>query len=221
MDIDSIPPFDQIIPTYAHRAIAKLMELDYVSNIISLNVDGLFLRSNVNQNKLYNVHGNCYIYNCKCNKTFIGSQPSATIFQKPTGFFCPSCQSVLNDSILNWQENLPSNFKLIKNLINEAKLVLCIGNSFQQDHIYKLVLGVNNARTKVININLIKTRLDKKNWVTSIFEDCHTVMERVIKGLSLQIDDYNPNQDPTQSGSQFVEAQIYTPKESLKRKKNN
>lgn len=207
-NLSKIKPFNRIVPTISHRAIAKLAKLDYVSNIISFNVDGLFLRMNVNFQKLYFAHGNCYIYNCDCKKSFIGSKPTSTICCKETDYTCPSCKNFkLKDSILDWDQELDSNWNWALEQVKAAEMILCIGTSFKQKHIADLVKCAKGKNIPIFIINLQKTSLDKLAHCC-FYEYCDIVLQDLMEKLNINVPKYNPFEDPTKTGEDFIEFKL-------------
>lgn len=57
--------YEALRPTYAHEAIAKLVEVGLVKHVISQNCDGLHLLSGVPEDKLSELHGNVFLEVCE------------------------------------------------------------------------------------------------------------------------------------------------------------
>lgn len=56
--------FNEAVPTITHMAITKLVEKGKVKYVISQNIDGLHLRSNLGRKYLSELHGNMFIEQC-------------------------------------------------------------------------------------------------------------------------------------------------------------
>merc|ERR1719473_2064548 len=58
-------------PTYAHRAIAKLVSEGYVKTVMTQNVDNLHRRSGVKREQLIELHGNLQCERCeRCGRDY-------------------------------------------------------------------------------------------------------------------------------------------------------
>lgn len=61
--------FNEATPTPTHMAITKLVELGRVKYVVSQNIDGLHLRSNLQRKYLSELHGNMFTEQCNaCNR---------------------------------------------------------------------------------------------------------------------------------------------------------
>ena len=61
--------FNEAIPTVTHMAIMKLVEKQKVKYVVSQNIDGLHLRSNLRRKYLSELHGNMFTEQCNsCNR---------------------------------------------------------------------------------------------------------------------------------------------------------
>jgi NAD-dependent SIR2 family protein deacetylase len=60
------------IPTYAHMALATLLQNGALKHIVSTNLDGLHMRSGVKEPDLSELHGNCYKEKCNvCGTVYL------------------------------------------------------------------------------------------------------------------------------------------------------
>lgn len=80
--------------------------------LVSQNCDGLHLRSGMNSNSLAELHGNMNLEKCAtCRAKYLRDYDAATgRFNHYTGRKCdkPDCAGLLQDSIIHFGENLPS-----------------------------------------------------------------------------------------------------------------
>lgn len=109
VDLDS---FVSVPPTYAHRAISKLVEEGIVKTVLTQNVDNLHRRSGIPRGNMIELHGNLQCERCDvCGKDFerdfrIGPNPGQ---QHYTGRHCevPGCRGRLKDYLVPFGEDLP------------------------------------------------------------------------------------------------------------------
>lgn len=58
VETSTVKPFEDAAPTFSHLVLKSLCELGFVRHIISQNVDGLFLKSNLKRSFISELHGN-------------------------------------------------------------------------------------------------------------------------------------------------------------------
>lgn len=58
-------PYEDLMPTLAHEAVAWLVETGTVKHVISQNCDGLHRLSGIHANHLSELHGNIFIEHCR------------------------------------------------------------------------------------------------------------------------------------------------------------
>ena len=63
---DADVDYEKLRPTYAHEALALLMERGLVHYIVSQNCDGLHLLSGVSPDRISELHGNVFVEKCSC-----------------------------------------------------------------------------------------------------------------------------------------------------------
>ena len=159
MDAEKLSSFDQCKPTFAHQAIQALVSAGLVHFVISQNIDGLFLKSNLPRSNLAELHGNYFVDECtNCHKRFIRTRPSSTMGCKPTGDPCPRetlrrpCRGHLTDTILDWEQNLPEKeLSLSDKHSRDADLAICLGTTLQIEPAGSLPLNVIKKKKGVVN----------------------------------------------------------------------
>lgn len=194
--------FDDAVPTYTHLALKHLIEEQYLSHIVSQNVDGLFLKANLRRSNINELHGNFYLDECtKCRSRFIRSTASPTMGLKKSLVKCPkdTCKGYLRDTILDWESPIPHNeLRGAKSKSKKSKLHICIGTTMQLMPANQLPLealkGV--SRGKLVIINLQPTKLDAKAHLV-IHGYADEVMRRIVESLNIKVSDYDPTIDPT------------------------
>jgi NAD-dependent SIR2 family protein deacetylase len=119
------------VPTLTHMSFVKLMEEGYLKFLISQNVDGMHRKSGIPPEKLAEVHGNTNLERCKkCKKEYMRDYRVRTaekVTEHQTGRKCgmPGCGGILQDTIINFGENLPDR-ELKEGFANGAKADLCL-----------------------------------------------------------------------------------------------
>lgn len=94
--------------------LKKLIDLKYISFIISQNIDGLHLKSGIDRKYIAELHGNMFIEECNyCNSKFVRKSPAPTVGKKCLETECKRiirgrpCRGKLHDTILDWEHSLP------------------------------------------------------------------------------------------------------------------
>lgn len=218
--------FDQCQPTFSHMAIRSMFFKGQVSFIVSQNIDGLFLKANFPRSSIAELHGNYFADECThCKRRFIRTRPSLTMCCKPTGDACPRifkrpCKGHLTDTILDWEQNLPDKeLELAITNSKKADLAICLGTTLQINPAGMLPLNVlkkgihkrkrkhdqtNGESTeestlkpgKLVIVNLQKTKHDERANLI-INEKIDTVMRLLCTELDIQVESYDPLDDPT------------------------
>jgi NAD-dependent SIR2 family protein deacetylase len=124
----------------------------------------LHLRSGVPEDKLAELHGDCFKEVCKtCGKIYLRKFDVYKTVDNPkthiTGRKCTSCKGPLLDTIINFGENLPQ--KELSNSIKETKnadIAMVCGTSMRVQPACNIPLNAKN----LIIVNLQKTLFDKK-----------------------------------------------------------
>eukprot|EP00808_Paulinella_micropora_P004637 g18251.t1 len=169
-------------PTKGHMALVALQQAGKLSGVISQNVDGLHARSGIAQERLIELHGNCFVELCfKCGLQFTRDFDTCTAGQAFAGRcpecckngkrnchctprLCPRCGRHLKDSLVNFREMLPKDeYERAVNLSKRADLMLCLGSSMNvqpASQLPELLKDRPNAR--LVLVNKQKTDLDDK-----------------------------------------------------------
>lgn len=201
---EAIKPFDETKPTVSHLALKELCQFGYVKHIISQNVDGLFLKTNLNRNFISELHGNFYLDECtKCRYRFIRGTSSKTMRLQRSSIKCPrdepkTCKGYLRDTILDWESPIPFNeLRVAQRESKRNKLHICIGTSLQLRPSKDLVCDpTKNKSNKLVIINLQPTKFDQKaSLVINYYAD--EVMKQLCQELGFEIPSYDYDQDPT------------------------
>ena len=99
------------IPTRTHMALVDLVREGMIKHVISQNCDGLHRRSGIHPSTLSELHGNSNIERCRaCQKEYLRDYRVRTaehVHEHSTGRQCEACGGDLEDTIVNFGENLP------------------------------------------------------------------------------------------------------------------
>eukprot|EP01106_Pelomyxa_sp_JSP_P001748 TRINITY_DN1266_c1_g1_i1.p1 TRINITY_DN1266_c1_g1~~TRINITY_DN1266_c1_g1_i1.p1 ORF type:complete len:196 (-),score=52.89 TRINITY_DN1266_c1_g1_i1:37-624(-) len=184
-------------PTAAHMAMAELVRRGVCQYVVSTNVDGLHRRSSIPPDKISELHGNCYIENCKkCHQEYVrtfdvGNQTDSHLHAfdpHATGRKCekPGCDGYLIDSIINFGESLPVGpTKKAVEMSRGADLAVVLGTSMR---VHPACDMPPLAKNMVI-VNLQKTPFDSQ-CVLRIWEKTDKFMATLMQALGIPIPVY-------------------------------
>ncbi|KAJ8441007.1 hypothetical protein Cgig2_021371 [Carnegiea gigantea] len=168
---DASLPFDRAMPSLTHMALVELEKAGILKFIISQNVDGLHIRSGIPREKLAELHGNSFREVCpSCGVEYVRDFEVETIGLKKTPRRCSDekCKSRLRDSVLDWEDELPSKeMNLAEKQCEMADTVLCLGTSLQITPACDLPLKALRSGGKVVIVNL--QGLEELRWNESYY----------------------------------------------------
>ncbi|KAI9589197.1 NAD-dependent protein deacetylase Sirt6 [Glossina fuscipes] len=192
--------FNDAIPTTTHMALRGLISKGYIQYIVSQNIDGLHMKSGVTRNCISELHGNIFVEQCnKCRHQFVRPSTTGTVGQKPCGGACRRrCRGgILLDNVLDWEHDLPErdlDMALMHSTLADINITL--GTTLQIIPSGNLPLKNKKNGGKLIICNLQPTKHDKKaDLIIHAYVD--DVMSKLCKRLGLEIDAYDPLDDPT------------------------
>eukprot|EP00828_Plagiopyla_frontata_P041638 TRINITY_DN5996_c0_g1_i2.p1 TRINITY_DN5996_c0_g1~~TRINITY_DN5996_c0_g1_i2.p1 ORF type:complete len:469 (+),score=74.68 TRINITY_DN5996_c0_g1_i2:1-1407(+) len=181
------------VPSPAHMGLVALQEVGVLKFLISQNTDGLHRRSQFPPDKLAELHGNSNLEQCqKCGKKYLRDFNTASALllthSHDTGRICenPACKGSLNDTIINFGENLPK-AELQAGLHHsaEADLCLCLGSSLRVQPAASMAENVGTKGKNLVIVNLQKTPLDKFAKI-KINAYCDQVVQLLLKKLGIK-----------------------------------
>lgn len=221
-DESKMKSFDQCIPTFSHRAIITMINKGFVKHVVSQNIDGLFLKADIDRENLSELHGNYFVDECiECHSRFIRNRPSPTMGCKFTGDKCGQCDGLIHDTILDWEQELPDDeFDRAQIESEKCDLAICLGTSLQIEPANLLPLEVlkkseiqsentdvydpNDDRlNKLVIINLQRTKFDRHADLI-IHHYVDKVMEIICQQLMIQVGPYESALDPTKSSHDLI-----------------
>ena len=183
----------QAIPTRAHMSLIELERAGILKFVISQNTDGLHKRCG--QKNLAELHGNSNLERCEaCGRGYMRDFRACSSIAIPghaTGRRCedPKCGGVLNDTIINFGENLPE--WELKEGFRQAKLAdlhLCLGSSLRVTPAADMPY-ISSKKGKLVIVNLQSTPLDHVAALR-IGGMCDDVMQRVMNHLAIPIPNF-------------------------------
>ncbi|CAA2979082.1 NAD-dependent deacetylase SRT1 [Olea europaea subsp. europaea] len=175
-------PFHRAVPSLTHMALVELEKRGILKFVISQNVDSLHLRSGIPREKLAELHGNSFREICpSCGAEYLRDFEVETIGLKVTPRRCSDekCNSKLRDTVLDWEDALPSKeMNAAEKHCRMADVVLCLGTSLQITPACNLPLKCLRDGGKIVIVNLQPTPKDKRaNLVI------HGLVDKVVAGV--------------------------------------
>jgi len=174
-------------------SLLQLQKAGILKYLISQNCDGLIRRSGFPPSNLSELHGNSNLESCKnCNMEYLRDFDATASYafdthDHRTGRRCLKCGGLLQDTIINFGENLPP-VPLQKAYDNSdlSELHLVLGSSLTVTP-----ACTNPKRTvqhggKLVICNLQKTPLDDRAFIR-IYARCDDLMKLVMQKLGLEI----------------------------------
>jgi NAD-dependent SIR2 family protein deacetylase len=191
-------PLIKALPSPTHMSIMKLHEVGVVKFTVSQNVDGLHRRSGLAPAELSELHGNTNLETCrKCSRQYLRdfeTREALHVFDHTTSRQCddPQCRGELDDSIINFGENLPEG-ELKKAFIHAKMADLCIvlGSSLRvspANQVPEIVLA-RGGRVVLCNLQKIP-HISAGNKVLPVFCKCDEFMEALMTQLGVEIPEF-------------------------------
>jgi len=191
----SAPTIDciQAMPTPSHMALVQLQNVGLLKYLISQNCDGLHRKSGILPEKISELHGNTNLEICsKCGHQYLRDFDACAPYGAKghqTNRYCdiPTCKGMLEDSCINFGENLPK-VPLKRAWDNAAKcdLMLVLGSSLTVSPACSIPASVGKNGKNFVICNLQKTKYDKKATLR-VHAKCDKFMELVMHYLGMPI----------------------------------
>lgn len=184
-------------PTLAHHALVDMLRAGQLKYVVSQNIDGLHLKSGIPEDRLSELHGNCFLEICwKCDRRFLReteviarSRKVCIECRKRVPYFCHCsktkcpCGAELKDSVIHFGEDLPA-VDLKRGFEHGRKADLCIviGSSLRVTPAADIPCETVRKGGKLVIINLQKTPLDEHSSL-NIYAKIDEVFECLMKHL--------------------------------------
>lgn len=142
-------------PNSGHLAIAKLVEDDIVSHVITQNVDGLHQQSGVADDKIIELHGNATYAHClDCGQRYDLAPIKANFARDESLPVCEHCDGLVKAATISFGQAMPEKAMLQAQVAaSDCDLFLAIGSSLQvyPAASFPLVAKRNGAKLVIIN----------------------------------------------------------------------
>jgi len=125
--------FSQAEPTPAHKAIAKLQELNKLRAVITQNIDGLHRRSGISSDRLIELHGRMDQVVCvECGFRDAAETWYANGLSRRELPVCPECGHPLKPGVIQFGESLHEEDMLrAQRAMASPDLVIALGSTLQ------------------------------------------------------------------------------------------
>ena len=159
---DGRPALKAATPNAGHRAVAKLVELGKVTEVITQNIDGLHQAAGVSAEMVIEVHGNATFAKClECGlrHEFDELEPVFKATGEPP--VCHSCKGIVKSATISFGQPMPEDqMERATDAALECDLFLAIGSSLVVRPAAGLpIIAKENGATLVI-LNRDPTELD-------------------------------------------------------------
>ena len=196
-------------------ALVSLLNSKLIQFVVSQNIDGLFLKANIERRHIAELHGNFFLDEClQCKSRFIRCTPSPTMGQKVSSVGClrasRPCRGMITDTILDWDQDLPAEeLEYADKYSSRCDLAICLGTTLQIEPAGSMPLQAKKrTKTKdkgrLVIVNLQPTKFDN-NADLIIHDYVDNVMDLLCKALNVTIIKYDKNCDPTKSSNPGTE----------------
>ena len=181
-------------PTYTHMALQTLVQKGMLKFLISQNIDGLHLRSDVPRSHLSELHGNRNLEQCvKCKTEYLRDhrvRTSKKVHDHFTGRTCddPKCSGALQDTIINFGESLPErDWSAASIHAGKADFCLAVGSSLTVTPAANLPEEVGDRKdSDLFIVNLQNTPLDRCATLR-LNGKCDEVMKLFMLELGIEV----------------------------------
>jgi NAD-dependent SIR2 family protein deacetylase len=182
---------EDVVPTEAHMALAKLTEIGKLKGTVTTNLDGLHLRSGITPQYLSELHGNAFKRICRTCKKYFYVLPEMDknnpIYRSTWKAVCPICSDRLRSTGVGFGSNLPQDeYQKAKRFSEPCDLALVLGTSMRVAPACNLPEKSYKNKGHLVICNLQKTPYDKYAALV-IHAETDKVMKLLFKELNLEI----------------------------------
>ncbi len=159
---DGRPTLKKAEPNAGHRAVARLVELGKVSEVITQNIDGLHQRAGVPAERVIEVHGNATYAKClSCGQRheFDDIEPVFKATGEPPS--CVACGGVVKSATISFGQAMPEDeMERAAEAVLACDLCLAIGSSLVVYPAAGLPIAAKRNGAKFVILNRDPTELD-------------------------------------------------------------
>ncbi|MBP6010772.1 MAG: Sir2 family NAD-dependent protein deacetylase [Alphaproteobacteria bacterium] len=159
---DGRPTLKKAEPNAGHRAVARLVELGKVSEVITQNIDGLHQRAGVPAERVIEVHGNATYAKClSCGQRheFDDIEPAFKATGEPPS--CVACGGVVKSATISFGQAMPEDeMERAAEAVLACDLCLAIGSSLVVYPAAGLPIAAKRNGAKFVILNRDPTELD-------------------------------------------------------------
>lgn len=150
-------------PNAGHRAVARLVELGKVSDVITQNIDGLHQAAGVPTSKVIEVHGNATFakcLSCGLRHEFADLKPAFEASGEPPS--CRSCHGIVKSATISFGQPMPEEeMARAEEAALGCDLFLAIGSSLVVYPAAGLPIAARRNGAKLVILNRDPTDLDE------------------------------------------------------------
>eukprot|EP00930_Biecheleria_cincta_P023395 TRINITY_DN16910_c0_g1_i1.p1 TRINITY_DN16910_c0_g1~~TRINITY_DN16910_c0_g1_i1.p1 ORF type:complete len:407 (+),score=52.18 TRINITY_DN16910_c0_g1_i1:311-1531(+) len=202
--------YEELRPTYAHEAVAKLVEMGRLVYVVSQNADGLHHLSGIPYSKLSDVHGSAFTEYCpKCGKRYVrdayapedraedyfagklcGPIPdhikkcSGCGSNHWTGRSCDNCGGPLHDTVISFGDGLESCvLQPAFEHASRADACLSLGSTMSIGPSNQVVVIQKGPLIACVRQDTEMDRLCDRRGGVRAYGDCDTFMKMTMRAL--------------------------------------
>ena len=153
--------------------IKYLVDIGKCKKIVSTNIDGLHIKSGINEEYIAELHGNCFKEECKhCNITYTrpyncltkdynSNDINKSLSDHSTNRYCDKCNNMLYDTIIHFNEGLKQDaYEDAIFASKNSQVSLVLGTTMLVSPANRI--PTMNTNSKLIIINRQKTPFDSE-----------------------------------------------------------
>ena len=149
-------------PGPSHRAVARLVQLGHVSQVITQNIDGLHAASGIPAERIIEIHGNGTYAKClSCGLRHEIDWVKVVIAEAGRAPACSGCGGIVKSATISFGQSMPEQEMAdAKAATLNADLFISIGSSLQVFPAAGFPVLASQNRTPLVILNREETGLD-------------------------------------------------------------
>ena len=160
---DRLDGLANALPNSGHFAVAKLVNNNKVSHVITQNVDNLHQNSGVDVEKISELHGNATYTKClDCNKRYELELLKREFLETNEPPLCSICGGILKTATISFGQAMPEReMQISQRKAIESDLFICIGTSLAVFPAADLPLLAKETGATLVILNNEPTPMDQ------------------------------------------------------------